>query len=568
MQINEGRPLRRRRRRPSPMQQIKEALQRKAVALSDGVNCIKDKSITLCKDGINSVKTKSVDLYHDSVSSVKTKTVDLYHDGVSSVKTKSVDLSENFDNVKANSAERMETYQQSPLFCRLTSIRDWYRRQAIAGRVCIGVVIYCLMFFSANAILLGNACGVFVNGQQIAVASDEKAARNALQEVIQEKSDKAGVVLDFEDKVNYRIVHAEEEAISSIDQLKESLNSAITFNTNAVLLQVDGASRICVREKEDAEELLAWLVSFYPTENGERISFKEQVELVETVVDDEELTKINDAKNILLYGSAKVEEYIVANGDNAWDIAAKYEMFPESLQTSNPGVDLWNLQIGQVLKLSQDAPVITVVADRQYTTDEEIPYTVEERSDDNLMPGEKKVIAAGEKGLRTVTYYVTKENGYETNRVELEQKVLREPSTEIVARGSQIVLASRGGSRLSWPCGGSAVSSYGMRSGRMHKGLDIAGGGTGSPIYAAASGTVIYTGYGYDGGYGNNIEISHGSGYVTKYAHLSTIKVNVGQTVERGEVIGGMGETGRAYGVHLHFEVHVNGATQNPSNYL
>jgi murein DD-endopeptidase MepM/ murein hydrolase activator NlpD len=107
-----------------------------------------------------------------------------------------------------------------------------------------------------------------------------------------------------------------------------------------------------------------------------------------------------------------------------------------------------------------------------------------------------------------------------------------------------------------------------MRSGRMHKGLDIAGGGAGSPIYAAASGTVIYTGYGYDGGYGNNIEISHGSGYVTKYAHLSTINVNVGQTVERGEVIGGMGETGRAYGVHLHFEVHVNGATQNPSNFL
>jgi len=449
-----------------------------------------------------------------------------------------------------------------------TITREWFVQQTIVCRVCIGLVVYSMMFFSANAIMFGNACGVYVDGEQVAVALDEKTAREVVKQVIEEKSDKAGILLDVEGEIFYRGVHAQQETILNAVDLKESLITALSFNTNAVYLSVDGDIKICLAEKEEALEILKWLESYYHPEADEQISFREHVELVDTVINDGELMSLEDAKNILLYGSDKVEEYVVKNGDTAWDIAAKYDMFPESLQSSNPEADLWHLKIGQVLKISQEAPMITVVATRQYTTDEEIQYYVEERSDDKLMPGEKKIIAAGEKGLRTVTYHVTKENGYEIDRVELAHEVLREPSTEIVARGSQIMIASRGGGRLDRPCSGSIISPFGMRGGRMHNGVDISGGSRGTPIYAAAAGTVIYTGYGYDGGYGNNVEISHGGGYVTKYAHLSSINVNVGQSVQRGEYIGGMGDTGRSFGVHLHFEIHYNGAPMNPANYL
>ena len=95
----------------------------------------------------------------------------------------------------------------------------------------------------------------------------------------------------------------------------------------------------------------------------------------------------------------------------------------------------------------------------------------------------------------------------------------------------------------------------------------------GKPYVAAASGTVIYAGWdpngaAYNGGYGQMIMIDHGDGFVTLYGHSSALYVSVGQQVKQGEVIGAIGETGWAYGPHVHFEIRVNGSTVNPRLYL
>ncbi len=91
-------------------------------------------------------------------------------------------------------------------------------------------------------------------------------------------------------------------------------------------------------------------------------------------------------------------------------------------------------------------------------------------------------------------------------------------------------------------------------------------GGSGTPIGAAAAGTVILTGP--NGGYGNLVVVDHGNGISTAYAHLSSISVSVGQSVGQGTVVGGMGTTGNSTGVHLHFEVRVNGSPVDPLGYL
>ncbi len=83
---------------------------------------------------------------------------------------------------------------------------------------------------------------------------------------------------------------------------------------------------------------------------------------------------------------------------------------------------------------------------------------------------------------------------------------------------------------------------------------------------AAASGKVVLAGW--DGGYGRCVVINHGDGLATRYAHLSRIDVSLGEQVNRGEVIGNIGESGNADGPHLHFEVIINGNVQNPMNYL
>lgn len=110
-----------------------------------------------------------------------------------------------------------------------------------------------------------------------------------------------------------------------------------------------------------------------------------------------------------------------------------------------------------------------------------------------------------------------------------------------------------------------ASSPFGRRAGRLHQGLDLASP-TGSPIMASASGTVIFSGR--QGSYGLLVMVDHGHGLITKYAHCSKSVVTLGQHVEAGETIALVGQTGRATGPHLHFEVVQAGEAKNPEPYL
>jgi len=126
-----------------------------------------------------------------------------------------------------------------------------------------------------------------------------------------------------------------------------------------------------------------------------------------------------------------------------------------------------------------------------------------------------------------------------------------------------------------WPVPSShtITSNYGYRihpiSGtkKLHAGIDIGAPG-GSNIIAADSGTVILSSFGYNGGYGNYVIISHGNGITTRYAHCSNLFVSVGQTVTKGQPIAAVGSTGASTGNHCHFEVRINGGSKNPLNYL
>ncbi len=114
-----------------------------------------------------------------------------------------------------------------------------------------------------------------------------------------------------------------------------------------------------------------------------------------------------------------------------------------------------------------------------------------------------------------------------------------------------------------WPAAGRITQSYSF----YHKAIDIANG-SGGPILAADSGVVTQAGW-LDGfGYGNRIIIDHGNGNQTLYAHLSAIQVRAGQRINRGDVVGQMGSTGRSTGTHLHFEIRQGGVLLNPLSSL
>ena len=106
---------------------------------------------------------------------------------------------------------------------------------------------------------------------------------------------------------------------------------------------------------------------------------------------------------------------------------------------------------------------------------------------------------------------------------------------------------------------------FGARSYEMHEGIDFSGP-VGKPILATAEGVVVRADY--NGGYGNHVRIDHGYNYETLYAHLSEIEVRIGDRVQRGDVVGYLGSTGRSSGPHLHYSIYRNGQAVNPRYYL
>jgi murein DD-endopeptidase MepM/ murein hydrolase activator NlpD len=149
---------------------------------------------------------------------------------------------------------------------------------------------------------------------------------------------------------------------------------------------------------------------------------------------------------------------------------------------------------------------------------------------------------------------------------------LEQQSAELAARiraaqqaSAPVVVPPSGNGLLAWPVSGPVTSGFGPRWGRMHEGIDIAVP-LGTPVRAAAAGTVIYAGW--LGGYGNLVVVDHGGGLSTAYAHNSSFASSVGQAVAAGQVVSYSGSTGNSRGPHVHFEVRVNGSAVDPLGYL
>jgi murein DD-endopeptidase MepM/ murein hydrolase activator NlpD len=122
-----------------------------------------------------------------------------------------------------------------------------------------------------------------------------------------------------------------------------------------------------------------------------------------------------------------------------------------------------------------------------------------------------------------------------------------------------------------WPAGGWVTSGFGWRGSpfttkrEFHKGLDISAP-AGTPIYAPSRGVVSFIER--DPAYGLVLNVTHGTGLVTRYAHLQRVNVKQSQVVQRGEVIAFMGDSGRSTGPHLHYEVRIGGVPVNPMRYI
>jgi len=241
--------------------------------------------------------------------------------------------------------------------------------------------------------------------------------------------------------------------------------------------------------------------------------------------------------------------YTIQPGDTVQGIASTFVLSPTTIMWANPAIedapDL--LRLGQeVIILPVDGAYHTVVeGDTLESIAEKYEVEVEAIINCQYNPLKPPRYAI-EEGMRLIVPHGKKP---------YIPKVVTS-YTGAVPEGA------RGTGRFQWPVLGRITQNYWQR----HRAIDI-GAPVGSAILAADSGFVSFAGW-TDVGYGNLVVIDHANGFVTYYAHQSTIYVSEGQAIKRGQVIGAVGNTGWSTGPHLHFEVRYYGEQHNPRAYL
>ncbi|AKI98363.1 peptidoglycan-binding protein [Kosmotoga pacifica] len=223
--------------------------------------------------------------------------------------------------------------------------------------------------------------------------------------------------------------------------------------------------------------------------------------------------------------------YVIKPGDTLYSIAKKHDLHVSTILDFNEIEDPRNLKIGDTILFPQpdgllyevkEGETLTYIAKLFFAPVEDIVKANNIKNSDVIIPGQKLFIP-----MDSINKY-----GYEPM-----ERIFR------------------------WPVYGVISSNYGWRThpitGKLafHTGLDIAAP-MGAPIFAAATGYVVFAGL--KGGYGYMVEIQHDNGMITRYAHMSHISVYVGQRVFMGSLLGRVGATGLATGPHVHFEVRDN----------
>jgi len=286
---------------------------------------------------------------------------------------------------------------------------------------------------------------------------------------------------------------------------------------------------------------------------GQASSFEEQlpssVVLGTTTDSDPAVTTLISEKP-----RAEVIEYQVESGDTVSSIAQKFGVSIDSVLWANGITEIQRIKPGQTLKIPPVTGVVHSVrkGDSIYTIAKKYDAEAQAIVDfpfNTFTNDETFALAVGQiiivpDGIMPEVTPVSPES--------MIAKVLT-PSAGVVSATGQFV----------WPAAGRITQRYVW----YHRGIDIANK-DGGPILAADSGTVVIAGWPDFQGYANRVIIDHGNGMQTLYGHLARVSVSVGQTVNRGDVIGDMGCTGRCTGTHLHFEIRGGGGLFNPLDYL
>lgn len=354
--------------------------------------------------------------------------------------------------------------------------------------------------------------------------------------------------------------HVEKIYLQVLDEtiFKEALEKVVT----AFVSEIDYDNYVN-NKQEEIKDTGQFINDMTFTEN---ITIKEANISVEQKI----YTNVNELTQYLLFGSdQKNDTYTVKQGDTITNVAFDNKLSVNEFLIANTKFKSEDslLLVGEEVNVTLINPLVNMFEQRTVVEDVEVSFDKLEQVDSSKPANYKEIIQQGVTGITRVTREEQYENGQISQGVALINQIpLIEKVDQITVVGQKKVVhqsASTQCSNLtkdwSWPTLqiGRISSPYGPRKGDFHEAIDITGtGGKGSPIYASKDGVVVSAGPGcHHWSYGTCVIVQHPDGFHSLYAHLTSYQVQVGQSVSKGQLIAGMGMTGTASGIHLHFAV-------------
>ncbi len=462
-------------------------------------------------------------------------------------------------------------------------------------------VVYVCLTFKPKEKKIHNYYQVYLGGEKIGLIVSADELYDKINEEQQDIKEKYGVDKVYSPQsLEVQKVSTYKNNLKSATEVYEEIKDLDPFTIEGYEVSIkndDGTkTKIYILNKEDLDEAVRNTVLAFVNEDtynkyltGSQDEVKDEgveitgiyfnneitIKKAHISIEEQIFTNATELSQYFLFGTnEKREIYKVKPNDTIETIAYNNKLGVQDLLIANPNLGGENalLAAGQEINVSPVDPLSSIVVEAFETEYQTVKYDTKIEFDKTIGSAEMYVKQQGTDGLSQVTFASRSVNGLIVDTAQVSSTTIKEPRDRIVVYGSKNVTYYGNTTYWAWPTVKPfrITSHYGYRfhpikkTRHLHNGVDIAGVSS-KNIFAIQGGTVISAQpSGYNGGAGKNIKIDHGNGYVSWYMHLSKVGVKKGDHVEKGQVIGIMGRTGSATGIHLHLTVYKNGDLINP----
>ena len=389
-------------------------------------------------------------------------------------------------------------------------------------------------------------------------SQDMLKAGDAAEEIQKAASDEivGMVIADAKEKLDKELEEKKEEAEKKTEEKEEQDRPLVAGCTRALADMV--------KDTQAAKEL-----TFDDFDYGlTRLSYADNVEIVESYLPADQIQSLSDAKDLLTKEQDQQQIYEVQQGDTLSEIAINCDIPLDKIIELNDSLEDENsmIRVGEELVVTSPEPALSIDRQEEVYYEEDYEADIQYVYNDDWYTTDTQILQQPSAGHRKVAALKSYHNKKETETEILKEEVTVAAVPKIIEKGTKIpptYIKPISGGRLSSQFGRRKAPTKGAST--YHKGVDWATP-VGTKVVASSAGTVARAGWG--SGYGYVVYINHADGRQTRYGHLSKVLVHVGDQVSQGQKIALSGNTGRSTGAHLHFEILIGGAQVNPLQYL